>query len=342
MPGGSRDLGYADTPKDTSSPSTAEPEADAAVCQSRESGSEEHRQAPEVGPSSQSSRDHFSEPPARRSVSVLASTGQIKPHQMHEENLESCANERVLTRESTRSYDSAVVRQCTACGEDRTLYAVAEALCGHTYCGVCVEQLMQTALDDYRYLPCRCYREPIPFAVLRLVSPDRIALAYEARLAEQQLDTSLHCFDPTCLAPIPQDHVVGATATCPKCSEVVCMTCRGASHRPDTCPDDPGLNDALAIALGNHWQQCFQCRQMVEKSEGCNHITSVPSNSPDYRETNDVRVPRCLCSAQFCYLCGAQWKTCGCAQMDQGQLNDPNHIDGEWIDGEFVPIDANE
>lgn len=24
------------------------------------------------------------------------------------------------------------------------------------------------------------------------------------------------------------------------------------------------------------------------------------------------RVFRCICGAEFCYLCGAKWKTCGC------------------------------
>jgi len=29
---------------------------------------------------------------------------------------------------------------------------------------------------------------------------------------------------------------------------------------------------------------------------------------------------RCRCGAQFCYVCGARWKTCGCAHVDEARL----------------------
>jgi hypothetical protein len=37
---------------------------------------------------------------------------------------------------------------------------------------------------------------------------------------------------------------------------------------------------------------------MVERNKGCSHMT-------------------CRCSAQFCYICRAQWKTCKCDALDE-------------------------
>lgn len=47
------------------------------------------------------------------------------------------------------------------------------------------------------------------------------------------------------------------------------------------------------MAKEQGWQRCFNCQATVELKEGCNHMT-------------------CRCTAQFCMICGAKWKTCDC------------------------------
>jgi hypothetical protein len=44
--------------------------------------------------------------------------------------------------------------------------------------------------------------------------------------------------------------------------------------------------------------RCPGCNEMVEKSLGCTHII-------------------CRCSAQFCYICRARWKTCNCTRWHE-------------------------
>ncbi|KAM0667449.1 hypothetical protein ACQRIU_003314 [Beauveria bassiana] len=49
--------------------------------------------------------------------------------------------------------------------------------------------------------------------------------------------------------------------------------------------------------------RCSSCHHVVELSTGCNHIS-------------------CRCGAQFCYVCGEKWKTCGCQQWHENRLLD--------------------
>lgn len=51
----------------------------------------------------------------------------------------------------------------------------------------------------------------------------------------------------------------------------------------------------------NRWQQCFNCKQIVDLAIGCNHIT-------------------CRCRAEFCFVCGLRWKTCQCELWEERRL----------------------
>ena len=63
---------------------------------------------------------------------------------------------------------------------------------------------------------------------------------------------------------------------------------------------------------------------MVELNHGCNHIVSVNTL---YQTAANADSPSCLCGAQFCYQCGAEWKTCGCAWWEQRNLIWEEHQD---------------
>ena len=211
---------------------------------------------PDVGPHSHGSNDTFLEPENPR-----------KAPRVDQESLDhSHGNEeRPLKLPPTWS--------CIACQEDQKPGEVIEAVCGHHYCRTCVEQLVQTALDDYRYLPCRCCREPIPFALLKLLSPADLAKAYETRLAEAEMSKHTVCHDTKCGVVIPPANRSGDLAYCPSCAATTCVTCKKAGHGSNDCPDNTTSDALLAIALNNAWQRCHGCKALVEKNEGCNHMT---------------------------------------------------------------------
>ncbi|KAM2993604.1 hypothetical protein FF2_045682 [Malus domestica] len=45
----------------------------------------------------------------------------------------------------------------------------------------------------------------------------------------------------------------------------------------------------LELAKKNKWRRCPTCKFIVEKNEGCLHIT-------------------CRCGYEFCYACGKYWR----------------------------------
>ncbi|PQE08104.1 ibr domain-containing protein [Rutstroemia sp. NJR-2017a BVV2] len=72
--------------------------------------------------------------------------------------------------------------------------------------------------------------------------------------------------------------------------------CLAAWHGRDDCPNEVGLQDALALAESQGWKRCPKCRAMVSRKDGC-------------------RVIHCRCGCHFCYLCGdycLRNGTCSC------------------------------
>ncbi len=97
---------------------------------------------------------------------------------------------------------------------------------------------------------------------------------------------------------------------CPGCSTSLCPNCKTASHRGLSCAAYMALPEEqrstidapfFEMARLEGLARCNQCRAVVQLAEGCNHIT-------------------CPCRYQFCYPCGALWKTCACPLYDESRL----------------------
>ncbi|KAK1759755.1 hypothetical protein QBC47DRAFT_457992 [Echria macrotheca] len=85
------------------------------------------------------------------------------------------------------------------------------------------------------------------------------------------------------------------------CRRKTCSLCKTAPHVGTDCPNDPAGQQLMRLARENKWQQCYCCKRMVELAFGCSHIT-------------------CRCRAQFCYQCGAKWRSCKCEHWDEDRL----------------------
>ncbi|KAF2000115.1 hypothetical protein P154DRAFT_209379 [Amniculicola lignicola CBS 123094] len=92
-------------------------------------------------------------------------------------------------------------------------------------------------------------------------------------------------------------------------------TCCSAEHIPlkhvDRLFDDKFKRlwnkKLVQLAKDKGWQRCYSCKAIVELKEGCNHMT-------------------CRCTAQFCMVCAAPWKTCNCPWFNYAHLDDGDRL----------------
>lgn len=79
------------------------------------------------------------------------------------------------------------------------------------------------------------------------------------------------------------------------------MCKRNAHPMGKDCPEDWELEQVLKIGEKSGWKRCYKCRNLVELTQGCTHMT-------------------CRCKAQFCYICGGVWdNTVGCPNVCNGE-----------------------
>jgi len=115
-----------------------------------------------------------------------------------------------------------------------------------------------------------------------------------------ELPGMMFCPRATCseiLAPADEDEDT-TSAECPSCHVLLCFKCRSIWHGDMTCQEsklfkennseeDQALYN-LARAEQQQWRRCPSCRMIVNKVEGCHHLT-------------------CRCGYEFCWLCGKRY-----------------------------------
>ncbi|KAK5164378.1 uncharacterized protein LTR77_010074 [Saxophila tyrrhenica] len=188
---------------------------------------------------------------------------------------------------------------CTACADDLPRNELATSTCNHAYCATCLSRLFRQAMTDEAYFPPRCCQNEIPLAHAKHFLGPQLAEEFETRAVELTTADRTYCHVSACSAFIPPATIRGDVAWCGSCGQSTCSMCKAAGHLGD-CPQDVGLQQTLEEAHRQGWRRC-ECGRIIELNTGCNHMT-------------------CTCRRQFCYLCGARWKTCRCAQWDEQRL----------------------
>ncbi|KAL6817111.1 hypothetical protein J3E69DRAFT_374967 [Trichoderma sp. SZMC 28015] len=214
------------------------------------------------------------------------------------------------SRQTTRAGNSSSAStkgRCLACMEDVPLSETVQCPCSHEYCRACIAKLFKAAMSDESLFPPRCCGQSIPLGMNQIFLPAELVREYREKELEYRTPNRTYCHRPSCSAFIPQQSIQGDIAVCTKCRKKTCTFCKGKSHKKGHCPEDAATSDLLRIASENGWQRCYSCRTLVDLSTGCNHIT-------------------CRCGAQFCYVCGKEWKTCACDQWDENRLVDRANV----------------
>ena len=103
----------------------------------------------------------------------------------------------------------------------------------------------------------------------------------------------------------------GEPITCNKCQNTFCSKCFFVVHEGDC-----DKNELEFFENNLHYRQCSNCKNVIEKNQGCNHIT-------------------CRCGHQFCYICGELWNDNGHLCPNNGQNGEGNNQQQE--NNEDVP-----
>lgn len=180
--------------------------------------------------------------------------------------------------------------------------------CSHVYHLDCLNDFVKDAVLSKRDLikcpDSQCSENLTVNDIQSIIAGDELDRFYENKLemyiAAHENEIS-YCPTPGCNYAFL--HNGEPELRCRKCQGHYCLDCRVQFHVGKTCLEykQEKVNNTFGKAdeefmqfvKGAKYKQCSACKFWVEKNQGCNHMT-------------------CRCKHQFCYVCGAQWKTCRC------------------------------
>ncbi|KAK0383209.1 hypothetical protein NLU13_9122 [Sarocladium strictum] len=189
--------------------------------------------------------------------------------------------------------------ECVSCLEDLPLRDCIKVQC-HAYCKDCFVRLVTAACENETQWPPKCCLNNIPFPLIRKNVPSALKNTFNERSNEWNIPIAerVYCWRAECGLFIRPGNIKTSTSTgqCDR-GHWTCLNCRNEGHGQDDCPMDEAMILTNQIAEDEGWRRCYKCRALVEHSEACQHMT-------------------CRCGAEFCYVCGLQWRTCRCSITD--------------------------
>ncbi|KAF2836535.1 hypothetical protein M501DRAFT_979778, partial [Patellaria atrata CBS 101060] len=162
----------------------------------------------------------------------------------------------------------------------------------HYYCSVCITVLFQKSLANRAQPPPRCCRRDIEIDEVRHLLSADIVKAYEDKTIEYSTPNPTYCFRRECSHFIRPDRIRLGVGVCSACKVKTCTNCKQEEHN-GPCLENQETKAVMRYATKRGWKRCYNCRNLVELSQGCNHM-------------------ECICGAEFCYKCGSPWNNCSC------------------------------
>ncbi|KAI5994130.1 hypothetical protein EDD15DRAFT_2366651 [Pisolithus albus] len=173
--------------------------------------------------------------------------------------------------------------------------------CGHAYCVACLRHFLLSALEGSDF-PLRCLGNdghcgvPISIPTIQRFLPPAsfnrlLEAAFTFYLTRHPTEFK-YCKTPDCTQIYRSTSPEARTSLrCPSCFSAICSSC-GESHdglqcaevRQRQAEEEERQNDAWIAAQGQRVKRCPQCNVLIEKLEGCNHMT-------------------CKCGAHICWSC---------------------------------------
>jgi hypothetical protein len=160
--------------------------------------------------------------------------------------------------------------------------------CGDRWCVDCLNDNYRAALKNRKDFPPKCCDIPLDHESIQDFLDEGILVELATKIDEYNDADPVYCQTPKCTGGyIPKSRIKGQWAGCQVCSQSTCVECKGPASEhlePQIHPKPLSkLDEDLATREG--WKRCPGCKNMVERSEGCNFMT-------------------CECGHNFCYQCG--------------------------------------
>jgi len=157
-------------------------------------------------------------------------------------------------------------------------------------------------------MPPKCCGRPIPGPTMKSVlnRDEQHSFLKSVLQFSTPWEERIFCPNPACGEFIPKRYKIDPKhpfeVQCKQCGTRACSMCKRGAHRiGQDCPADKDLEVVLEMGERNGWRRCYNCRNLIELTQGCSHIT-------------------CRCKAEFCYICEAAYDpVIGC----------PNYCDDE-------------
>ncbi|XWS16087.1 hypothetical protein CRYUN_Cryun34aG0055600 [Craigia yunnanensis] len=162
--------------------------------------------------------------------------------------------------------------------------------CSHSFCSDCISMYVKTRLEQNITI-IMCPGENCKFILeleaCRPLLPKEVINLWEDLLCEELLCATggtLYCPFQDCSALLLNDNQaeVITETECPFCHRLFCAQCHVSWHPGISCEeyqklneDERGREDLMMrnLAKENKWRRCPSCHIIVERTEGCLHMT---------------------------------------------------------------------
>ena len=202
---------------------------------------------------------------------------------------------------------------CEACLDSFQMTSGKTLHRDHFYCADCMEELVRQALENsYPHRPQCC--APVRLAEVRGLMSKQTVPKLEAMRIELATVMRVYCHRQECNNFIAPHSIHHGQAFCQRCNRTTCATCRHCWHF-GPCGSQPDIVVFYSQARRLGLQRCPHCRHFVEKSEGCKQMRCV--QTMPLVPTSGLLLTgrcRCLCGAEFCYVCGWFLHVCVCEE----------------------------
>ena len=186
------------------------------------------------------------------------------------------------------------VSECISCYDEIPEHKAVALPCRHSYCQPCFSHLISTAIHSEDTFPPKCCLSEVPKSTIHRHLSAKEWKSYSEKALEYAvpLANRYYCASPACAKWIDARNAkrINGALECPQCKAKLCTICRGPSHPSnEDCPQDFGLDRLMEEAEWSGWRRCSECRRLVERNNGCLHITCKCHNEFWYVE--QIRIP---------------------------------------------------